>query len=282
MIQGNDISAWQDAYETAGKVNFAKMALAGSRFCFMRAMFGLMTDHDFEDFWRDAKGKVARGAYYFPLTTSSIVDQTQQFCNMLKTDKGELPPVIDIERYKGTVPGGGQIETAINIIVDTLHIDPIIYTGYYMWRDEVTGSSNPIFAKYDLWIAAYSAKPMIPAPWTDWKFWQYTDKGPGLKYGVESLNIDMDWFNGDETEFAAYVNGVIPDPKPVESDGLRLYANCEMNIRTGPGISYSKVGKIAAGTVVTPLDVTGAEVWVKIDRGWVCKKQGSTIYLEAI
>jgi lysozyme len=277
IIIGTDISAWQDKDETYGKVDFDKMAAAGAKFCFMRAYFGLTRDEDFADYWLAAKGKIARGAYFFPLTTGSIVDQVNNFVNLLKSDGGELPPVIDIERFNGTVPNASAIKVCIQVIEQKLAVKPIIYTGRYMWQDEVVGGSDPYFANYDLWIAAYGyASPKIPAPWTDWKFWQYTDKGDGLKFGVESLNIDMDYFNGDQNQFDSYINMV---PSPVDPAVLTFRATREMNIRTGPGMRFAKVSTLPAQSIITPLDVTGAEVWVKIDQGWVCKKQGETIYL---
>src|SRR3990172_126632 len=42
--------------------------------------------------------------------------------------------------------------------------------------------------------------PLVPRPWstTDhggWTFWQFTDHGDGYKYGVESKEIDLNYFN---------------------------------------------------------------------------------------
>jgi lysozyme len=204
MIIGCDISSWQDKPETPEKTDFAKMKSAGASFCFMRAFFGMVQDHDFSDYWKAAKGVIPRGAYMFPLASASIEIQTQRFIDLLKPDKGELPPVLDIEKFNGTVPNATAIKTAIKLIESQLGKKPIIYTGFYVWRDEVKGSNDPFFSGYDLWIATYAPKPMIPPPWTSYKFWQYTDKGDGLKFGVESLNVDMDSFNGDDSQFKAY------------------------------------------------------------------------------
>ena len=45
-----------------------------------------------------------------------------------------------------------------------------------------------------------------------------------------------------------------------------------MNIRSGPGSNYEKVGRLAVGETVTVTKVqsNGSSQWGKIDRGWIC------------
>jgi GH25 family lysozyme M1 (1,4-beta-N-acetylmuramidase) len=295
MIYGNDISAWnRDDNTTNGDVDFFKMMSAGGRYCFFRAFFALAQDVDFTFYWQHAKeAGLPRGAYYFPLKQYDIVKQTQKFIDLLKPDKGELPPVIDIEVYKGEVPTGIQIKTAIKMIFTQLGVQPIIYTGFYSWRDGVVGSNDPYFAKCDLWIANYNNRPLkpsdIPAPWTTWKFWQFGEgKSKGLAHGVESLDIDEDWFNGSETEFQAYLTGEIippvpPDPPPVDTEFI-LTTNMEMNVRSEPRLTATRVGTIPAGSTIKPINFGGTSVWgndswAQLPSGdWACIKRGDTTY----
>lgn len=69
-----------------------------------------------------------------------------------------------------------------------------------------------------------------------------------------------------------------------------------MNVRTGPGTSYAKKkkseltadgqkhsnanGTLLAGTKVTvsSISVNGSYTWGKIPSGWVCLKEGGTVY----
>jgi lysozyme len=215
MIIGCDVSTWQDRNDTPNKIDFKKMKATGASFVFCRASFGSYQDTDFADYWTAAKdAELPRGAYTFPLTSLSMADQIQKFLNIIKNDPGEIPPVLDIERYQSTVPNAASIKTAIKMIEDQLGVKPIIYTGFYVWRDEVKGSNDAYFARYPLWIANYGAvTPLIPKPWTTWTFWQYTDKGDGPKYGTESLNVDMDYFAGELLDFNAFLG--IPTPAPV-------------------------------------------------------------------
>lgn len=200
MIIGTDISAWQSDSTTTKIVDFKKMADAGAKFSFFRAQFGLAKDRNFDEYVKNSKGLIKRGAYFFPIVAYNLEQQANQFCDIVAGLDLELPPVIDIENYNG-VPSASSIKSMINIVESRLNRKPIIYTGYYVWRDNVAGSSDPYFAKYPLWIATYGAKPMVPSPWTNWDFWQYTDKGDGYLFGVESANIDMDNFNGTEQDF---------------------------------------------------------------------------------
>ena len=53
-----------------------------------------------------------------------------------------------------------------------------------------------------MWIAWYNPEiPLVPSIWEDWLYWQFTDNGDGTLFGVESLNIDLNYFNGSETDF---------------------------------------------------------------------------------
>lgn len=217
MLTGVDISAWQSDKNTPAKVDFVKMAGAGAKFAFFRAQFGLMKDVNFDEYVTNSKGLLKRGAYFFPIMAYNLDTQTKQFCDIVQKANLELPPVIDIENYNG-VPSAASIKVMIDTIQSRLHVKPIIYTGFYVWRDNVKGSNDAFFANYPLWIATYAINPMIPAPWKTWTFWQYTDKGDGIKYGVESLNIDMDSYNGTQAEFDAFTNSstttTIPIPNP--------------------------------------------------------------------
>ena len=84
-----------------------------------------------------------------------------------------------------------------------------IYTGFYYW---ISNSPNPVteasalnyFAQYPLWLAWYSpdvSTVRIPKPWTNMTFWQKTAKGDGTKYGVGSLNVDVNQFIGTQQEY---------------------------------------------------------------------------------
>jgi lysozyme len=286
-LTGVDISVWQDDPTTEREVNFETMKNVETKFAFMRAMFGIREDVNFYKYWRGTKDVgLPRGAYFFPLTLYSAATQANKFVEMLKDDGGEMPPVIDIERYNGTVLNANAIKTMIGIIEDNLNVTPIIYTGYYVWRDEVVGSSDSFFSKYPLWIANYYVdKPMIPKPWKDWTFWQYSDKGDGLKYGVESLQIDMDYFNGDQEDFNNFISGktvVTSEEVIVSSGSLKFKTIGDMNVRSGAGTQYPVVSRLSRNKEIIPLDFGGDDAWIKTEDGWVCKSRKGTNFLNKL
>jgi GH25 family lysozyme M1 (1,4-beta-N-acetylmuramidase) len=73
---------------------------------------------------------------------------------------------------------------------------PMLYTNPDILQN-VLGYYTPWITKYPLWIAHYGVTVPRPGPlYNTYRFWQYTDRGPGLDYGAESKQIDLDYFNG--------------------------------------------------------------------------------------
>jgi GH25 family lysozyme M1 (1,4-beta-N-acetylmuramidase) len=289
-VLGNDISSWQRSNpRTKGDVDFNKMKLAGSNYCFFRAYFGTRKDVDFDTYWNDCAGILPRAAYYFPITAFTIKEQTKLFVNLLKPDMGEFKPVMDVERYNGTVNPASDWDYAAKAIEDGLGITPTLYTGRYMWQDDVFDSGNPKynFERLDLWIAAYGYPyPILPKPWTTWKFWQWGEgKGQGLKFGVESLDIDMDSFNGNLNDFNAYIGGSAilnpEDPEEIIVPGMKFTTLSTMNIRNAPSISGDFLGTLPAGSEITAIDVGGDDAWVMVGENmWVCNSRKGNTYLK--
>jgi hypothetical protein len=67
----------------------------------------------------------------------------------------------------------------------------------------------------NLWVARYKNLTgpwddgyCIPRDFDDWDFWQFsTDKnGRGAEFGAESKSIDLNYFNGDQEAFEAYID----------------------------------------------------------------------------
>ncbi len=198
---GIDVSYWQ------GNIDWNDVASDGVEFAFIRVSDGLSYyDTEFQDNWADAHATgVIRGAYQFFRPGEDPVAQAQLLINEIGTlQTGDLPPVIDVETDDGY--SQSHVTNAIHQWIDEVEaafgVQPIIYTGYYTWLDDV-GSND--FAGYPLWIAQYGVScPDLPTPWTDWVFWQ--DSSSGYVDGI-SGNVDTDWFNGDVADLEAYTVG---------------------------------------------------------------------------
>jgi lysozyme len=122
------------------------------------------------------------------------VAQANKFCDVVRPTTGDLQMALDLEVTDGKSPSQVRawVVTFINRIQARTGRPGIIYTGFYFWRDRAGNGSN---LNCPLWLAAYVSDPTpyVPAAWSTWSFWQYTDRGsvPGV-----SGNVDRDAWNG--------------------------------------------------------------------------------------
>ena len=216
-VIGTDLSVWQS------DVDFATMKAAGAEYVICRAAYALAPDARFPEYWQAAKAAgLLRGAYHYMTWDRDLVSQANLFVQTLKADPGELPVVVDFEMQKGAPANAStKLRQFCDIIEAGLGRVPMIYTGPYFWLEH--GSEDASWKHYPLWIANYGVDhPQVPAPWADYAFWQYTDRGDGHKYGVSSEQIDLDLFNGnmDDLRKLAGLGDVPPVTEPTDAEKL--------------------------------------------------------------
>jgi lysozyme len=200
-VEGVDVSYYE------GHVDFAKVKASGRGFVIARISDGSFHDPDFATDWAaiQAAGLI-RGAYQFfrpnedPTMQANIVVAA---VGML--GPGDLPVTADMEvtGSESASAIASRLNTWFDIVKAGTGKTPMVYTGKYFWRDDV--GSNATFSSSALWIAQYGPTcPDIPSPWTNWKFFQYSDKGsvPGITGGV-----DVDKFNGSMADLVAFAGG---------------------------------------------------------------------------
>lgn len=242
--KGIDVSHWEPIVE------WDEVVASGYEFAFMKASQGIAKDHLFEHFWTTARNVIPRGAYHFydPRYESiSPKVQAEFFWELIKDDPGELPPVVDIELYKsGPWHGASHWYDFIDRFFVLSGMYPMIYTAYYYWIDE--SKVEPVqdigwFAeKCKLWVANYNVlKPMVPPPWTDWEYWQYSEMGivPGVYDELGRLTeCDLNYYKG----------ATLPEPEEQYMLG-RVLVN--LNIRSTAGVTATnKIGSLLAGDMV--------------------------------
>ena len=229
MIQGIDVSHWQDDNSTPQQVNFKKAKAAGAEFVFIKASEHLYVDADYTWNWDAAAAAgLLRGAYHFLRWDIPGLTQARFFCNdVLKGDWGELPLVADYEAPPSTYGGKTSYPSnalLIQFLQEVEHITgkkPMIYTspGYWNINGKIKGSNqfDNKWLYFPLWVAHYTKadQPIIPKPWVKWTFWQHSATGNGSKFGTESKSVDLNWFNGDLVELYALAGqGEITPPAP--------------------------------------------------------------------
>ena len=191
-LQGIDISHWQ------GTINWASVKSSGKKFAFCKATEGTdYTDPTFATNWPAMKAAgLLRGSYHMGRPAEDAVAQADRFFDTVQPSSGDLPLVLDSEKTDSLTPSQVRSWTVafINRLTSRLGRPPIIYTGFYFWRDSAGNGSN---LGCPLWLAAYNTNPLVPAAWTKYTMWQYSSTGSVS--GI-SGNVDLDAFNGTKTE----------------------------------------------------------------------------------
>jgi lysozyme len=196
QIHGIDVSRHQSTINwTDVKAMQIKKVKIG--FAFIKATEGLgSVDEEFRNNWRQCgRSGLPRGAYHFFIASKSGKAQAENFIETVRFQKGDLPPVLDIE-----TTNGASVEDIKQRAKDWLlrveqyyKVKPVIYTnvGFY---NSFLGAD---FDGYPLWIAHYLQKDK-PRIGRNWSFWQHNETGH--VNGIDAY-VDFNVFNGDSVQF---------------------------------------------------------------------------------
>ena len=195
-MHGIDVSRYQKTinWEQVKEMEANRIKL---RFAFMKATQGTgLVDPQFRRNWEHAqKAGLPRGAYHYFVPGRNAEAQAKNFLRIAKLEKGDLPPVLDVEELNGVSPQ--ELQAGVQIWLDRVeaayNVKPIIYSsaGFY------THYLGKKFDAYPLWVAHYlqKKKPRIER---DWVFWQHSETG--RVNGIDAA-VDFNVFFGDSTDF---------------------------------------------------------------------------------
>lgn len=280
---GMDISVYQSY------ADFAYARNQGVAFVWIRGAYGIAPDSKFTLHWINARGKIKRGAYLYYREYAGGPTPEQQAQKLYELcaaagDLGELPPMLDIEMYGNTSLTANKIKTCLEKLEQLFGKRPVLYTGYYVWRDEVSG--NKAFASiYPLVIAAYplagwqenyptlvlNYPPSIPSPWEEFFAWQWISTAPASQFGVAGVNLDLDYAS---PEMASQYLGEEP-PVPPTQDNFMITFKTLYNLNTRASGNYNAqiTGSLPVNTVFPALDINVANsnsIWLKYaENQWV-------------
>lgn len=233
-ILGTDIARYQ------GNINFAKMFAAGARFVFVKTSDGGPNANARAVAHADQVIPAAKaagllvGQYHFAqipntddmnIVIAAANSQADQMISRWNTyggySPGTLPLVLDIE--EASVPRNVTdaeasvfVKTWMDKVGSATGKSPLLYSNPTFLKNRLSSDSS--LANYPLWAANYfdvsnpgisSKVGCINTIWTGegcnlrWSFWQYSQTGPGSKFGVESRNIDLNVFAGSAEELLA-------------------------------------------------------------------------------
>ena len=190
-VVGIDVSEFQ------GKVDWDEVGILDEKypvqFVFIRATAGNdRVDAQFKKNWEGAKeNKIIRGAYHYYRPNENSIEQANLFIKTVKLQKGDLPPVLDIEK----LPKNQSLDSLkkglkrwLTKVEKHYQVRPIIYSGERYYSDFLKEE----FGEYLFWIANYNFyREKIE---DDWLFWQFTEKAslPGIEH-----RVDVNIYNGD-------------------------------------------------------------------------------------
>jgi lysozyme len=205
---GADVSHFQ------GAIDWKVMYDHGIRYAFIKATEGTsFTDGFFVRNVTQAKSNnIITGAYHYYRSEDDPTEQAAHFFS-IAGNQVDLPLVVDLEATNNPVPPTHEeLQEFLQHLEELTEKRPIIYTSPSYWNQ----LRNPVWsANYPLWIAHHTrvTSPIVPSPWTNWTFWQYTDEANGPTYGVSSAFLDLDRFNGtlQALRDLAGVHVVVPD-----------------------------------------------------------------------
>ncbi|NHN24919.1 hypothetical protein FIA58_004440 [Flavobacterium jejuense] len=158
---------------------------------------------------------IVRGAYHFYLCEFDPIEQAQHFSKIIMENNflniGHLPPVMDIENSSMDTNCGDLKMAQNNILLFLQEVEKITGRIPMIYTNKSTGDrflNTSTFAKYHLWLAAYTndlTTSNIPIAWDDrWMIWQRSDS-----YSFQDSNFDFDIFNGNRLELRKFIRNTI-------------------------------------------------------------------------
>ncbi|MFY7965160.1 MAG: glycoside hydrolase family 25 protein [Chitinophagaceae bacterium] len=195
-INGIDVSKHQ-GYIYWASVKKMKIDSISIDFAFMKATEGISdVDGMFKRNWELTKqSNIARGAYLYFIAAKDGKQQANNYIKNVQLEKGDLPPVIDVEEnYNIDIKIlRKRLNDCINTLQKKYGVKPIIYS----YVDFYNNNLGEGFDSIPLWIAHYtdSDRPNISR---NWLFWQHNDGG-----SVNGITekVDFNVFNGDTLAF---------------------------------------------------------------------------------
>ena len=279
QVEFPDVSFWQ------GSINWDKMGAAA----IIRAGQNVWVDTKFETNRAEAhKRGMAWGVYWFYDDRVSPSAQADTLARLFES--GQPQPTMEIFcDWESTF--GGKYSGVKNVVAFMQRVEQLLpwarlgmYTGYYFFMANTNALLHISQLNYlktkPLWLAWYTnnfANVKIPRPWTSLIHWQCGTPARGAEFGVSSIEIDMNWFNGTQDEFIQRYGGVVITP-PTE-DMIMAWKGTTLDsipVRTSPdGGAISPY--LAKGTPISGDAVDGTWLHMTAPRiGWVNAGAGMT------
>ena len=201
-VRGVDVSSYQ------GEIDWDILSGQGIQFAFIKATEGSgFVDERFAyNFAKAQKTGLRVGAYHFFSYDSPGDTQAENFIQTVGKADGMLPPVIDIEFYGGNEANppdkkdtGKQLDLLIQSLEAYYGTKPILYATEKSYQLYLAGA----YSGCDIWIRNVITSPSL-SDGREWTFWQFTNRMRLEGYTGEETYIDVNVFNGNQSDFNSY------------------------------------------------------------------------------
>jgi lysozyme len=195
-IHGIDVSKYQNNINWKEVKNMEEKGIKIG-FVFIKATEGTsIVDAQFRRNWIEAdEQNIPKGAYHFFVSNRNAKKQADNFIQIVNLKKGDMPPVLDVEKSHGVSVAGMQkgVKTWLNAVENHYRVKPVIYTNIDFYERYFADG----FEDYPLWIAHY-LQPDKPRIEKNWLFWQHSEKG---RVNGITTPVDFNVFYGDSADF---------------------------------------------------------------------------------
>jgi lysozyme len=188
-VHGIDVSRHQNKIDWEEVANH-KHKYIEVNFTFIKASEGrTIKDPMFAVNWKEAKRvNLLRGAYHFYRPHLTPHEQFALFKSVVKLEKEDLPPVLDVEIRGSGSPAKlkAGVKKWLELAEKHYGVTPILYTSYSFYKHYF---NTPEFKKYPLWIAHYATDDLNRLV-NRWHFWQHAESArvKGIK-GTVDFNV---------------------------------------------------------------------------------------------
>lgn len=195
-IHGIDVSKYQNNINWKEVKNMEEKGIKIG-FVFIKATEGTsIVDAQFRRNWIEAdEHNIPKGAYHFFVSNRNAKKQADNFIQIVNLQKGDMPPVLDVEKSHGVSVADMQkgVKTWLNAVENHYGVKPVIYTNIDFYERYFADG----FEDYPLWIAHY-LQPDKPRIEKNWLFWQHSEKG---RVNGITTPVDFNVFYGDSADF---------------------------------------------------------------------------------
>ena len=196
MLHGIDVSSHQNGLITKNN----KWVSSYYDFAIIKITEGTNYKYDRSDYFADQcerKGKLYGLYHYARAEKNNPVQEAEYFLKNVKAHKHALL-ALDVEGYSLQ---NTQIDTWartwLDVVFQSTGKRPLLYIS----RSLTSRFPKTCDGNYGLWVAEWNTSNVgNVSPWKFWAIWQY-DK-------LDCLNVDMNFFNGDEETFKKYCEPV--------------------------------------------------------------------------